>query len=449
MSGGAPTSTNFHYNPEDARAYTSDTSGYNASQVGYNPNAQMQGSMNNLNALGGQTAGAFNQFGDMSSMAMNQAQGLMSGQSPLLQAQRQQMMQGLGDVGAQQSQGQNRMLAQRGLGGGGLRGAMGSGQSSALGEQARKGLLGIAGQGMQAGMGMFGQAVGALGQGVGALGQAGQMYGQAGGLASQQDARSLQAGLANQAATNQASQFGADWSNRSNMQNAANRNQASMFNAQAQNQATEYGKTGNYNQAMAQQAARNDFTSNLIGSAASVAGSVGSAKVYVMCIPEKTKIDTPNGNIAIDKLRTGDEVIGYDGTSTTILQKHEYKENPDSKRFLEITMDDNRKVNLCDMHRIEGIRSKNYSIGDNIGNRTITNIKWYDGVKTSYDLLTSSKGYRISEIPVNSMIGELIEKANELQNTTKNEALHSSVNIPNDYYSIDNTKTYINFRGVK
>ena len=266
MSGGAPVTQNMGYNPEDARAQSFGTQGYNASQVGYNPNAQMQGSMGNLNTVGGQAAGAFNQFGDMSSMALNQAQGLMSGQSPLLQAQRQQMMQGLGDVGAQQSQGQNRMLAQRGLGGGGLRGALGSGQASAMGEQARKGLLGIAGQGMQSGMGMFGQAVGALGQGVGALGQAGQMYGQSGQLASQQDARGLQAGLANQAATNQASQFGANWANQANMQNANAMNQANMYNAQAQNQATEFGKTGNYNQRMANQAARNDFNANMAGS---------------------------------------------------------------------------------------------------------------------------------------------------------------------------------------
>ena len=37
----------------------------------------------------------------------------------------------------------------------------------------------------------------------------------------------------------------------------------------------------------------------------------------------------------------------------------------------------------------------------------IVEIKWYDGVKRSYDLLTEDKGYRISGLPVDSMIEEM------------------------------------------
>ena len=450
-SATAGTNTQFGYDPQQVESYKYetegfDTQGYNAERVNYQQNAGMQQSQANLNQLGAQTAGQLGGFqnlagqlqgqagrlGGTADTAFGQAQGLMSGESPILQAQRQQMLQGVGDLGAQQSQQQNRMLAQRGLGGGGLRGAL-AGNQSALGEQARKGLLGIAGQGMQMGMGMFGQGLqaqqaqtSALGQsgqalqgGVGALSAAGGMYGQAGGLASQADARGLQSNLANQAAANQASQFGANWANEANRFGAEAANTAasdyatqqygaSQSNADAYNQQQQYTLTSQYNQDLANQQRKGDFFSNALGSAASI-------KVAMLCIPENTKIDTPEGNIEIDKLHAGDEVIGYDGTSTTILQKHEYKENPDAKRFLEITMDDNSKVNLCDMHRIEDVRSKDYSVGDSIGSRTITDIKWYDGVKTSYDLLTSNKGYRISGVSVNSMIEELVSKAQELQ----------------------------------
>lgn len=67
------------------------------------------------------------------------------------------------------------------------------------------------------------------------------------------------------------------------------------------------------------------------------------------------------------------------------------------------------------MHRIEGKHSKEYNIGDNIGDKTITDIKLYDGVNRSYDLLTSDKGYRISDVPINSMIEELAKFSNELE----------------------------------
>ena len=138
---------------------------------------------------------------------MDQAQGLMSGQSPILDAMRQQQAQSLGDVGAQTTMGQNRMLAARGIGGGGLRSALGSGIASQLGEQARRGLLGIQQYGLQAGQG-FGQlGLGMTGQAAG-LGQAATgAFGGARGT--QQDMMSLLTG-ANAAAANQmAANFGA------------------------------------------------------------------------------------------------------------------------------------------------------------------------------------------------------------------------------------------------
>jgi hypothetical protein len=155
---------------------------------------------------------------------------------------------------------------------------------------------------------------------------------------------------------------------------------------------------------------------NISGMIGSIGGGVATAaaKAMFFCIPKGVKIDTPNGSIEIEKLNTGDEVIGYDGSIVNINQKHEYKENPKAKRFLEITFNDNSTIDLCDMHRIEDKRSKEYKVGDTINNKVITNIKLYDGIETSYDLLTSDKGYRISGISVNSMIEEMMFTAYKL-----------------------------------
>ena len=394
MSGGSAPSQNFYYDPKmvhQSKYNQPQATGYTAAQSQYSPTPAMQG--------------AINQFGQLGDTMQSTAEGLMSGQSPLLQQQRQQLMGGLSSLGAQQAQTQGRMLAARGMGGGGLRSALGSGQASALGEQARQGLLGIAGQGMQQGLGMLGQ-----------------MYGQTGQMASQADANALQSALANMAAQNQASQFGASASNTASLARSAQNLQAQLANQQAYNNMQQYGITGSYNQAANNQAASGDFASNLIGTVGSLAGNLGSAaitagttKAFFMCIPEGTKIDTKNGKVEIDNIKAGDEVIGYNGTTTTVMQKHEYKEDSDSKRFLEISLEDGNKINLCDMHRIEGKHSKEYNIGDNIGDKTITDIKLYDGVNRSYDLLTSDKGYRISDVPINSMIEELAKFSNELE----------------------------------
>lgn len=90
----------------------------------------------------------------------------------------------------------------------------------------------------------------------------------------------------------------------------------------------QYGITGSYNQAANNQAASGDFASNLIGTVGSLAGNLGSAaitagttKAFFMCIPEGTKVDTKNGKVEIDNIKAGDEVIGYNGTTTTVMQK--------------------------------------------------------------------------------------------------------------------------------
>tara|TARA_R110002074_G_scaffold231929_1_gene403360 strand:- start:1165 stop:1536 length:372 start_codon:yes stop_codon:yes gene_type:complete len=116
--------------------------------------------------------------------------------------------------------------------------------------------------------------------------------------------------------------------------------------------------------------------------------------------------------MAIENVKPGDIIIGYDGAPVKVLQKHEYLEDPTANRFYEITVKDgdiNRKVNCCDMHRVSGVRAKDIKANDIISTRI------YSGVELSYDLVTEDGGYRISGIPVNSMVEEMTKLIVELK----------------------------------
>lgn len=134
-------------------------------------------------------------------------------------------------------------------------------------------------------------------------------------------------------------------------------------------------------------------------------------KLMFLCIPEHTRVDTPLGPRPIEQIRAGDQVIGFSGQPVQVLQIHAYLEDPTIKRFLRLEFEDGASVQLCDMHRIDGIRGKYVKVGDRINEKSVTSITAFDGVKRSYDLLTEDQGYRISGLPVNSMIEEMLEAA--------------------------------------
>lgn len=152
-------------------------------------------------------------------------------------------------------------------------------------------------------------------------------------------------------------------------------------------------------------ASRQASTNQLLASAA-------MAKLYFTCIPKGVYIDSVDGTIAIEDINPGDIVIGYDGAPVKVLQKHNYLENPDIKSFCKVCFKDNdeiKEVNVSDMHRIRGVRSKD--ITENVVSK-----EFYGGVKYTYDLLTEDAGYRINGIPVNSMIEEMACYTAELLN---------------------------------
>ena len=144
---------------------------------------------------------------------------------------------------------------------------------------------------------------------------------------------------------------------------------------------------------------------------ANAAVRLGSIKMIFSCIPEGTHIDTPQGARAIESLQPGETVIGYDGKAVPVLQKHCYAEDPAPERFRRITFDNGSVINLCDSHRIAGVKAMNIAPGSNLFGLGVVSIEKYGGVVRSYDLLTTDSGYRISGIPVNSMIEEMVNTA--------------------------------------
>ena len=140
---------------------------------------------------------------------------------------------------------------------------------------------------------------------------------------------------------------------------------------------------------------------------------LSTVKLIFSCIPEGTRIDTPTGTQLIESLQPGDKVIGYEGKAVTILQKHSYAEDPEPKRFRRIAFTNGSIIDLCDRHRIAGIQAKELVPGTNLDGLTVETVKIYGGVVRSYDLLTTDNGYRISGVPVNSMIEEMVKAARD------------------------------------
>ena len=148
----------------------------------------------------------------------------------------------------------------------------------------------------------------------------------------------------------------------------------------------------------------------LIGGVIRTAASLIPAKLALSCLPEGTAIDTPNGPKAVEDLVAGDLVIGFEGAPVKILQVHNYLEDSTLERFRTVEFTNGAKVDLCDKHRIQGVRAEELATGSSLESGEIVHsVTIYGGVERSYDILTEDAGYQINSIPVNSMIEELIE----------------------------------------
>ena len=171
------------------------------------------------------------------------------------------------------------------------------------------------------------------------------------------------------------------------------------------------GANQGYQNALANQMSSMGMTANMYGSQAQgsmglVGDLVGTAatasaiKGSFLCIPKGVEIDSIDKTIAIEDIKPGDTVIGYNGEPVKVLQKHEYLEDPTKERFYKVKFNNGSIVNVCDMHEIKGVAAKDIT-EDVISKET------HGGVEFSYDLLTEDLGYRIGDIPVNSMIPKI------------------------------------------
>ena len=303
-----------------------------------------------------------------------------------------------------------------------------AGQQAGLGlSGAQLGMSGLAqqGQNIQAGAGMrmqgTGQAAGMAGQaqqmGLNKVGAEANMYGQ--GLQAQTGLMNTGANLVNQQQSsqmNEINQQAALTGAMSNTTQAQLQDTVAMQNQAQQKDLAERGlllqqqtNAANQPQAPSQQ----DQMLGLVKTGATV-------KIAFACIPDGTFIDmVGERQMPIDKIKVGDFVVGMDGQEDEVLQVHQYKEDPKPIRFVTITFDDGSKVDTCDNHRISGKRAEDYRLQDKIGSREVTNIKWYNGVNRSYDLLTATGGYRINGVPVNTMIIEMAEMITKSNNNIK------------------------------
>lgn len=143
---------------------------------------------------------------------------------------------------------------------------------------------------------------------------------------------------------------------------------------------------------------------NLLGPAM----SMGMLKLQFGCLPQGSLIDTPDGPVKIDDLKTGDYLTGFHGAPVRVTQIHQYQEDPATSDYLTIHFANGSAVSTSPKHRIDGTPAAKLQIGDTCGTQTVTRIAPLKGVARSYDLLTEDPGYRIAGIPVNSMIEEML-----------------------------------------
>lgn len=145
---------------------------------------------------------------------------------------------------------------------------------------------------------------------------------------------------------------------------------------------------------------------SLIGTAL----GLGLAKLQFGCLPEGSLIDTANGPVKIETLKSGDLIRGYHGGWVQITQIHQYREDPANSHYLAISFDNGTTIKSSPRHRINGVPASRFVVGDRCGKHTVTGIESVHGISRSFDLLTEDPGYRIGGIPVNSMIEEMMGK---------------------------------------
>ena len=286
--------------------------------------------------------------------------------------------------------------------------------------QSKQGQMAQAAGMLQGQAGMYGQQAGMLGQAQN-LGlqktqaQAG-MYGQ--GLQAQAGMMNMGSSLANQQQMSKQNEISQQAGLTGNM---AGMTQAQLQDVVAQQNSAQTVDLAERGFGIQQQANANNAPQgpsqgqqlmNLVQTGAQAYGGYKMAG-GPSCIPEGIVIDMSDGSqTPIEEINAGDFVVGMDGKEVEVLQAHQYKQIP-SAQFVTVTFDGGSKVDCSHDHMINDKRAEDYKLQDKIGDREVTGIVFYQGVRRSYDLITTTGGYRIEGIPVNTMIPEMAEKSLE------------------------------------
>tara|TARA_B100001250_G_scaffold414624_1_gene454834 strand:+ start:10828 stop:11736 length:909 start_codon:yes stop_codon:yes gene_type:complete len=171
----------------------------------------------------------------LSGEAADQARSFMDPESAWYKTQMSRMREGLAGQNTIAHNLQGRSLAARGINDVGMRNLLGDVSGSSLGEQLRQGQFGLTDMGNKLGATFLNQAMSGYGQvgnlysQAGSLGaQQGSLYGQQAQLGQAESQAALQAAMANQSATNEATQF--DITGSYNQQLANNQSQDNFMN---------------------------------------------------------------------------------------------------------------------------------------------------------------------------------------------------------------------------
>tara|TARA_Y100000593_G_scaffold92590_1_gene184750 strand:+ start:2429 stop:3496 length:1068 start_codon:yes stop_codon:yes gene_type:complete len=281
------------YNPATAQGYTGQ--GYNAAQAGFQTGDKFSGILEQALTKSGQFLDAGQQMLDPSSGFYRNAQG--------------KLVRAAGQMAGQQQAQQSADLAARGIGGGGLRQLLGQQGLSTAMQNVGDQMANMYTQGAQ----MAGNIAG-----VGT-----NLMQQAGSMATSQEGNILQTALANQAATNQASQFGAEAQNVANQFTAGAMNDMAQFNAQQSLQNQQFNASNQMNFTTwnaAQDFAADQFNASqaneaTMANAANTAAATNSVIGAISDINMKENIDQI-GNLKTNGLPVYEFNYIFDSTKT-------------------------------------------------------------------------------------------------------------------------------------
>ena len=153
------------------------------------------------------------------------------------------------------------------------------------------------------------------------------------------------------------------------------------------------------------------------------AGQAVSAKIFLKCVPEGTKIDTLHGQKDISEIESGDTVLDGMGHPQRVLMKYEF--GPTNAEYISLKLDSGKSVIACDKHRVEGKRMKSHRVGDIVGGQEIKEVDVFPLFSRQFDLLTTHPdgGYGINGVHIESMIPDLHEMIRQIKTLETEEVM--------------------------